>query len=393
MIQCRILYVTMMLLLVFGCTSAQEITSQPNEPAKVFMVTNPIRQSRPDETISLDFGSMKDAVPGLTKENAAIYDIQGKQFLVTQLLDIEGKVELLFQDDFAPGQTKSYRLMKLPTGIRKPCPQATTYACFLPERHDDFAWENDKVANRMYGPALEFETITNGIDAWGKCVPYPVVEKFIRVYVQKEVPYHHDHGEGGDFYKVGNTLGCGAMAPFIDDKVCLTPHNFVKWDILANGPIRSVFELTYQPWKAGPYTVSEKIRISIDLGSNMTRLECHYKSDDTRTLPLAAGIILRDTSDQTWSADNIIAYWLPADYDAGYMGNGVVFSDAYNTTKQQADSHLLLTLDRDISKPVVYYAGSCWDRNAQFSTYEKWQKYLTDFKDRIDHPVIIKMND
>ena len=29
-----------------------------------------------------------------------------------------------------------------------------TYARFVPEREDDFAWENDLVAFRAYGPAM-----------------------------------------------------------------------------------------------------------------------------------------------------------------------------------------------------------------------------------------------
>src|SRR6476661_2240682 len=31
---------------------------------------------------------------------------------------------------------------------------AKTYARYVPERYDDFAWENDKIAFRMYGKAL-----------------------------------------------------------------------------------------------------------------------------------------------------------------------------------------------------------------------------------------------
>lgn len=390
----RIIFGVAMLLMVFGWSCAEQLPQMVmNEPAKAFTVSNPLSVSRTQETISLDWKDITGSVSGLTKENVAVYDVQGKTFLVTQIVEVDGKTELLFQSDFAPKQTKSFRLMKLPAGIKKPCPQATTYACFLPERKDDLAWENDKVANRMYGPALEYETITCGIDAWVKCVPYPVIEKFIRIYVQKNVAYHEFHGEGADVYKVGNTLGCGGMAPFINEKVALTPHNFTQWSILANGPIRSVFEVKYQPWEAGPYTVSETKRISIDLGSNMTRLECSYNSEDTQILPLAAGIILRDTSDRTWSADNVIAYWIPADYDAGYMGCGVVFGDAYETNRTQADSHLLLTLKQGISKPIIYYAGSCWDRNQAFSSYEKWQSYLQHFTQCLDNPVKIEFNE
>jgi hypothetical protein len=124
----------------------------------------------------------------------------------------------------------------------------------------------------------------------------------------------------------------------------------------------------------------------------MNRIECRYACKDSETVPVAAGIILRDTSDKTWTADQTIAYWLPTDFITAMFGCGVVFGSDYKTEIVKADGHLLLTLKQKIDTPVVYYAGSCWDENAEFSSFEKWQQYLTNFKDRIDHPVVIKMN-
>lgn len=381
------------LLIAAGCgRNARDPISPPQGPAKEFTVTNPAAVPRIAETISLEWKAIVDAVPGLSRENIAVYEDRSGKYLVTQVADIDGNAALLFQTDLEPEQTKSYRLMQLPEGVERPHPQATTYCCFLPERQDDFAWENDKIANRMYGLALEWETITSGVDAWGKCVPYPVVEKFIREYVQRKIPYHYNYGEGGDFYKVGNTLGCGGMAPFVNGKIRL-PRNFKNWKILANGPIRSVFELSYETWNAGEHMVSETKRISIDLGSNMSRFECRYKAPSTGTLPLAAGIVLRDTSDRTWNAAGAVAYWLPTDFVDGMFGCGVVFGSNYDPEILKADGHLLLTLERKIDAPIVYYAGSCWNANAEFGSFEKWKEYLAAFKNRIDHPVIVNINE
>ncbi len=361
-------------------------------PGQKITVVNPIQEFRDSETISLDWDDIKKVASGLTTDNVAIFDFKTNRLLVTQVIEDGKDAQVLFQTNLAPGEQKYFWVMKLPGGFAKPQAMYGTYCRFMPERKDDFGWESDKAAYRMYGPALEYETITCGIDAWGKCVPYPVLNKFIWANNHKGIPYHDDHGEGGDFFKVGNTLGCGGMAPFVDNKVCL-PRNFVTSKVITNGPIRSTFELTYKPWKAGSYTVSETKRISIDLGSNLSRIECRYACDNSDTLPVAAGIILRDNSDQTWTDDQIIAYWLPADGGFGQLGNGVVFGADAKTKVTTADSHLLLTLSAKVNEPVVYYSGSCWDKNAEFSSYDKWQSYLKNFKQRIDNPVNVSFAD
>lgn len=368
-----------------------KISIRNGAPAAKITAANPAVIFRDNETIELDWSGLQKTVGGLSKENAAVYDFKTNRLLVTQLVDDGRSVKLLFQSSFAPGEKRYFWVMPQPAALEKAVSKYTTYCRFIPERKDDFGWENDKVAFRMYGPALEYETITSGIDAWGKCVPTPVIDKFIRNYVEKQIPYHEDHGEGGDFYKVGPTLGCGGLAPFIDGKVIL-PRNFVQWKVLANGPIRSLFELSYNPWQAGSASVSEIKRISIDLGSNMNRIECTYSSPNAEILPVAAGIILRETSDRKWRSDQAIAYWLPTDFITGNMGCGVVFGADYKTNIVEADNHLLLTLSQEVGKPVVYYAGSCWDKNEEFSQFEKWQEYLTNFKTRIDNPLVVKIN-
>jgi hypothetical protein len=364
-----------------------EIAAGKELSARKIVVTNPIEVFRDNETVSLNWNEIEKTEPNLTKDNVAVYEFKTNRFLVTQLVEDGDKTELLFQTSLAPNEKKYFRIMKQPEGLNKPVSEITTYCRFVPERNDDFAWENDKVAFRMYGPALEWETITCGIDVWVKCVSTPVVDKFYR-----EEDYHKNHGSGGDFYKVGNTLGCGGMAPLADGKVVL-PRNFIHWKVVANGPIRSIFELTYNPWQAGGRTVSETKRISLDLGSNLNRIECLYNCPDAEHLTVAAGIILRESSNRKFAdaANNTIAYWLPADGNYGMIGCGVVFGADVKTKMAETDGHLLLAVDHSCQTPTVYYSGSCWNENKEFGTFEKWQQYLRKFKKRVDNPIQIQI--
>lgn len=369
-----------------------KIAVRNGAPVKRIIVTNPISSFRDSETVSLEWNDVKKSVPGITPDNVAVFDCKTNRLLITQCVGSQTTSEVLFRSDLAPGEKKYFWIMKQPAMPAKPISKVTTYCRFVPERKDDFAWENDRVAFRMYGPALEDETITCGIDAWGKCVETPVVDKFYFYRIYQQGSYHANHGEGGDFYKVGNTLGCGGAAPLIDGKICLTPRNFKEWKILANGPIRSIFELTYAPWKAGTMTVSETKRITIDLGSNLNRIECFYSCDNAPVIPVAAGIILHDSSDEKYTDNkNIIAYWLPADGNEGMMGCGVVYPATVKAETTEVESHLVMKTECEIGKPFVYYAGSCWDENPEFKTFAQWQQYLNNFKERIDSPVSIQL--
>jgi len=91
-----------------------------------------------------------------------------------------------------------------------------TFGRFVSERKDDFAWENDRIAFRMYGPKLANENPSNGVDVWLKKTEALIVDKFYYNDLQKGIHYHVDNGEGIDCYKVAHTLGAGGIAPYTD---------------------------------------------------------------------------------------------------------------------------------------------------------------------------------
>ena len=137
-----------------------------------------------------------------------------------------------------------------------------------PERKDDFAWENDRGAYRVYGPALErSKERSYGIDVWTKNTPELVVDD--RYYIEdvvtipridslyrnnwhkrdslyRIISYHYDHGRGLDPYRVGASLGCGAPALMVNDSIVM-PYCFERYEVLDEGPLRFTVRLVQSP--------------------------------------------------------------------------------------------------------------------------------------------------
>ena len=119
-----------------------------------------------------------------------------------------------------------------------------THCRFVPEREDDFAFENNYIAMRFYGPALRDGTEDAGADCWLKRVEYPIIDKWYKLSSEGH-SYHEDRGEGYDNYKVGTSAGTGGTAIWLDGKR-LALNTFTQWKILENTPQRCSFVLTYE---------------------------------------------------------------------------------------------------------------------------------------------------
>ena len=68
------------------------------------------------------------------------------------------------------------------TACHQQAVQPKVYGRYVPERKDDFAWENEFAAWRMYGPALKAENPSNGVDLWLKASPELIVDSFYADY-------------------------------------------------------------------------------------------------------------------------------------------------------------------------------------------------------------------
>ncbi len=251
---------------------------------------------------------------------------------------------------------------------------AAAYGAFMPQRKDDFAWENDRIAFRVYGPALEATgEIGSGIDVWVKRTRKPIIEKWYYL-----AAYHKDHGEGLDMYKVGPSRGCGGTGVWRDGKLYVA-NNFVTWRLFENGPSRIAFELSYAPYDAGGIQVRETRRFALQAGSNLNRIETRFDwQGGPDELQAVVGIAKREgggapdfARDGSW-----MAYWEPEQPGNGTIGCGVVMTSAAKPMDTPEQAFLQTSVKR--GQPLVYYAGAGWTKSGDFPSKEIWVRYISD---------------
>lgn len=371
---------------------------KPAPAAPVVTVRNRLGMARPAETISLPLSQLKALGPVASLRGVVVKDLQTNAVLTSQLLDndADGQPdELLFQAALPAKGTRQFGLAAAPVPAGGP----TTFARFVPERTDDFAWENERVAFRTYGPNAEqlFDkkdpngTLSSGMDCWLKRVPYPIIDKWYGRHVhEKPFAYHTDTGEGYDPYHVGTSRGVGGTGVLEGDKLYVS-KNFATYKVLATGPIRTVFELTYAPWDAGGRQVTERKRISLDLGSNLTRYEEHLSA--SQPLPnCTIGLTLHEATGEVRADPKAgwCRYW--EKIDDSYLGTGVVVAPRYLTDYQdhrsaEKDHSQLYMVTQPVQGTVVFYAGFGWQKSGQFSSTAAWDSYLEAFAQRLASPL------
>ena len=183
----------------------------------------------------------------------------------------------------------------------------------VPERSDDFVFENNLIAGRFYGKALEGNPTSPGVDVWVKMPGRLVADEWYAQAVQDPSYYHHNHGDGKDCYKVSVSLGGGASAPLLDGKLSLPANNYHESQILEQAPDKIVFELSYPEWEAAPgIKVSLKKKVTVVADSYFCRVDDNYSFSGAESLEIAAGFIRHgalQTIEGEWQAADRCAIW------------------------------------------------------------------------------------
>jgi pectinesterase len=360
----------------------------------LFTVTNPTAVVRTMEVVSIDLNGIYLYHPEWKNEVLTIFTANTEHTSQSIDNDQDGiDDELIFQATFKPNESRQFELYRKPAAS-VPVKSVVDVRYVLPR--EDVGWENDRIAFRVYGSVLA-GNVDNGIDVWTKRVRYPVVAKW---YQQSEgsLPgkdtYHHDTGEGADFFSVGRSLGAGS-AGILWKGTLVQPGLFSHYRIITNGPIRTSFELFYTGMRldTSRYTVIK--RITLDAGVQLNRVEEEYISNaPNKTLTLAAGLVKRANTTISQNTDlRYLALWGSTNADSvnGSLGTAVVIPGTSTITFSEDAQQYRISTDIDQGKRTTYYSGAAWSRMGDIATEKEWLQYLDGFVQAKKNPLIITM--
>ena len=346
---------------------------------------------------------------------------------------------------------KGKETMRLKVCTTRQAPASQVFGRNFPERENDFSFENDRVAYRLYGPGTKG---LYGYDMFCKKTPKLVLQRWYAMQCDEQMwatyrkmtraghkklaeemynsvfSYHVDHGEGMDQYSVGSTMGAGAVAYMTpcDDKSCAvkspkgsknsaTPAAkgdeksvskaprlhytgpFTSAEVVDSGPLRLTVRLTYG---------SDTRLLTIDAHSNMVKSTV-IPNETTAGLTPVAGIAIHQDGKE-YSIDGAsVAY-----EDAGgmllgcYMPGGKACYAPLAKVTSGATGHVMLAPmakkrhgkksatngEKAVPGEMTYYFGSAWTQydGDKITSMQQWKDYISAFAKQKENPlkVIIK---
>ena len=252
------------------------------------------------------------------------------------------------------------------------------------------SWENDRIGFRNY-----FDE-RNGKDIFGKRVPGMVLDT-----VSLGSNYHELGDWGMDILKVGNSLGAGALAVKVDDRLYrLGPTTTASYREVANGPIRAIGEFTYTGWAVAGHDLTLTERITMTPGNN------YYKSEVTVSgypseITLVTGIVNMQSEEMIYDfpegAYTAFATWDRQSYIEDGLGMAIILrADALAANRATPDEGegIIQTYYGEIplspGETATYYFVAGWETaDPAFGSREGFLALVNGYLSGLSQPITV----
>ncbi len=253
-------------------------------------------------------------------------------------------------------------------------------------------WENDVVGFRNYFDAR------NGMDIFGKFNQEMVMEK---VGISQD--YHFKQDWGQDILRVGTSLGAGALALEINGQLHrVAPEADGTFEVITQGPVRSILRLRYNNWKVGDKTYDLVHDIAIYAGKWYYESTVYFPGHAGETT-LVSGITTIDLGDRdAYMKDNqakvtIVATHGPQAYEHENLGLAVLLSNSYfsgigrlNADATGINNSVLVKMNVKDTNRVTFRFYSGWElSDERFASEEGFIQFLEKEADKMANPLVV----
>ena len=267
--------------------------------------------------------------------------------------------------------------------------QPKVYGRYVPERKDDFAWENEYAAFRLYGPALKPENPSNGVDLWLKNSQALVIDTMYGRELKDHRPYHINYDGNLDCYKVAHTCGAGGLVVLTADGEGTNGEGYRtwiggpydRWEILEQKPDRFVFRLEYDSLLVAGQILHESLTITAEAGQLQNKAEVVLTSAQPSAtgnqLLAGGGIYLHDTVDYYMTIPEVGYVFYEEDAlsdkqaaQMNYEYNGSTSQGRIQisvktpgaTLTDIVDGNLVAVKPYELGDTLTYYFGATWSK-------------------------------
>lgn len=252
-------------------------------------------------------------------------------------------------------------------------------------KYEGPGWESDKVGYRFY---LDWR---NATDIFGKKVNELVLNKVgvTDTLGNNDDSYHTMQTWGMDIFKVGTSLGIGALGMFADGKVnMISKTDSIISRVSKNGCIKSEIATNYFGWVVGDKKYNVESRFSITAGSRLTR---HMITIDGEPENLVTGLakyagtnLIKLEPKKGWG---YLALYGKQSLSGDNLGIAILFKkkDLIELTQDSVSEIVKLKPNKG---KLEYYFCAAWEHEPDgIKSQSEFEKYLQDVVDELNNPV------
>jgi hypothetical protein len=387
------------------------------ESTKYITLVNDSELNRDNEPILLSQEDIANLIDEKVSNFAVYINSESIPFQLDDL-DKDGSWdEMALQVDFKPNETKKLEFKTVPRDEILEFEQRTNVRMGYSENLDDVfkemdkitmdenhiaqesprpyqlegpSWENDKIGFRLY-----FD-VRNGKDIFGKKIPDIVLDTL----VDSHRSYHLEAPWGMDILKVGTSLGAGALA-FVEADTLKRLGNTknVTFEKIVEGPVRTIFTLTYKDWPLNGKTVDVIEKVTIWVGKygyeSTVRLSdgdepgilvtgiVNLHSHEVFTINSGQHSAIYTHDDQSYTENKLgMAVVTPAEY---FIESGKTANENVEITNTY---FVKIKLDKNNSAGFSFYGG--WEESdPSFRDKKKFEDYIRTEMVKLDKPIRI----